>query len=77
MYAPVIIGILLICAGLWIMGYRNRPEELSQILPIRAKYRKHRLHPLFAKRQDVIAFSAWVLIPGVLLIAIYLYRVLT
>jgi hypothetical protein len=55
------------------MGYRNRPEELSQIIPILAKYRKNRLHPLFRTSKDVIAFAAWVLIPGILILLICLY----
>jgi hypothetical protein len=43
----------------WLWYYRNHPDKLNKVIPIISKYRKGRLHPLFANRKDVLGLAGW------------------
>ena len=56
--------ILLLILALWVCAFlvvrfRNRPEELSQRLPLLRKYRDPVFRPLFRTSSDVLWFAFW------------------
>ena len=51
-------------SALWLFLNRNSPDRLSQKFPLIHRYRKHRLHPLFKDRADVLWFAAWPFLLG-------------
>lgn len=50
--------------SLWIYHYRNRPRQISTVLPLIAKHRKHRLHPLFRDKSEVVWIALWMFLLG-------------
>ena len=52
--------------ALWIYLHRDRPDALSNRLPLIRKYRESRFFPLFRNRSDVVWLAAWLFIVGLL-----------
>jgi len=52
-----VILVLLWGTAAWLWRYRDRADELNELIPLLSKYRKGRLHPLFGSRKDVIGLG--------------------
>ncbi len=75
MSAVVLFPILAlwVCAFM-IVRFRNRPEELSQRLPLLRKYRDPVFRPLFRSSTDVLWFAFWPFALGVIFLVVVLVR---
>ena len=71
----IVLGVILVMlwgTAAWLWHYRNRADELNQLIPLMSKYRKGRLHPLFGSRKDVIGLGGVFFGIGILIFVLLL-----